>query len=117
MDSLFSNAQAKEAFFSTTGTSNFDAIVQICSSIDRCGYSFLPGRKMRTLMSMTGASDAAWCEFSDSWNRLGLDQYMRDGGRYRRRRHAVYSALGKSDYAHREPDQPHYQSLDTFRAR
>jgi hypothetical protein len=112
MDSLFSNAQAKEAFQSATSTSNFDAIVQICSSIVQYGYSFLPGRKTRALMPARGADDAAWQEFSESWNRLGLDQYMRDGGRYRSRRHAVYSALSTSDYAHREPNQPHYQSLD-----
>lgn len=112
MASLFSNPQAREAFLSTTGTSNLDSIVQICSSIDKQGYSFLPGRKTRALLPAGGAEDAAWQEFANSWNRLGLDQYMRDGGRYRRRRHAVYSALGTSGYAHREPEQPHYQSLD-----
>ena len=49
--------------------------------------------------------------FADSWNRLELDTYMADGGRYRRRRHATYAARpdGRSSA---QPHQPHYQALD-----
>ena len=38
------------------------------------------------------ATLADWTAFADSWNRLELDTYMADGGRYRRRRHATYEA-------------------------
>ena len=31
----------------------------------------------------------AWSRFAESWDRLESDTYMADGGRYRRRRHAV----------------------------
>lgn len=48
--------------------------------------------------------------FRDSWNRLELDTYMADGGRYRRRRHAVY-ALGPEQVT-RLPHQAHWQSRD-----
>lgn len=51
-----------------------------------------------------------WAQFENSWTDLPADQYMADQGRYRRRRHAVYSVTGSD--LRREPDQPHYQSLD-----
>jgi hypothetical protein len=35
---------------------------------------------------------AGWDAFADSWNDLGLDRFMADGGRYRRRRFAAFSA-------------------------
>ena len=47
--------------------------------------------------------------FVDSWNGLPLDEDMADGGRYRRRRHAVYPA--EAGGLTRQPNQPHYQSL------
>ena len=55
-------------------------------------------------------SDPEWKGFAESWNRLGLDRYMADGGRYRRRRHAAL-AITPGAIA-RKPHQPHYQSRD-----
>jgi hypothetical protein len=51
-----------------------------------------------------------WTAFAASWDDLGPDTYMADGGRYRKRRHAVFSA--DAGGIHREPAQPHYQSRD-----
>lgn len=53
-----------------------------------------------------------WKSFSDSWNNMPLDEYMADGGRYRRRRYAVLSAQSATSKIQLEPHQPHYQSLD-----
>ena len=50
-------------------------------------------------------------EFLDSWNRLEQDQYMADGGKYRKRRHATY-AVRPGEIAQLMPYQPHYQTLD-----
>ena len=50
--------------------------------------------------------------FLDSWNRLEEDQYMADGGRYRKRRHATYAIDGAGQRARLMPYQPHYQTLD-----
>ena len=50
--------------------------------------------------------------FLDSWNRLEQDQYMADGGRYRKRRHATYAITGAGQRARRMPYQPHYQTVD-----
>ena len=51
-------------------------------------------------------------EFLDSWNRLEQDQYMADGGKYRKRRHAVYAIQNAGETARRMPYQPHYQTVD-----
>ncbi len=63
---------------------------------------------MRPLLAEAGLSD--WDAFARSWNDLGPDVYMADGGRYRKRRHAVY-AVGEQGII-RQPAQPHYQSRD-----
>jgi hypothetical protein len=49
-----------------------------------------------------------WDGFADSWNDLGEDQYMADGGRYRRRRYAIFEVT--KDDIRRLPHQPHYQA-------
>ena len=53
---------------------------------------------------------AGWETFAASWNDLGLDTFMADGGRYRRRRFAAFAvAPGRLE---RKPHQPHWQSRD-----
>jgi hypothetical protein len=73
------------------------------------GFAFVAAREMRGVLGAHGRlSD--WDAFAASWNDLGLDTYMADGGRYRKRRHAVF-AVGPAGTA-RLPHQPHYQSRD-----
>ena len=82
----------------------------LTSAIAQNGYTFVHAAEMRELFAATGAlSD--WRAFAASWNDLELDHYMADGGRYRRRRHAVYAASSAGTIA-RGPHQPHYQSRD-----
>jgi hypothetical protein len=50
--------------------------------------------------------------FLDSWNRLEQDQYMADGGKYRKRRHAAYAISNAGQQAQLMPYQPHYQTVD-----
>lgn len=50
--------------------------------------------------------------FLDSWNSLEEDQYMADGGRYRKRRHAIFATHGSIGAPVLMPYQPHYQTLD-----
>ena len=45
-----------------------------------------------------------------SWNDLPPDAYLRDGGRYRRRRHASYVVRG--DRVEAAPHRAHWQSLE-----
>jgi hypothetical protein len=69
------------------------------------GYVFVTGSELRARLEP--ASD--WAAFAASWDRLGIDTYMADGGRYRRRRHAIFDAVGGIA---RAPHGPHYQSVD-----
>jgi hypothetical protein len=79
-------------------------------AIDQDGYAFIQGADMRIQLEPFGRLDD-WQAFTDSWNRLRVDTYMADGGRYRRRRHAVFAA-GPGLAITREPHQPHFQPID-----
>ena len=80
----------------------------IAALIARDGFAFVHEAEMRGVLEAAGSED--WHAFAESWNDLGLDTYMADGGRYRRRRHAAFSA-GPGGIA-RLPARPHYQSRD-----
>jgi hypothetical protein len=82
----------------------------LTAAISRDGYAFVQADAMRTLLGGAGAL-ADWEAFSQSWSALALDTYMADGGRYRRRRHAVFGARPEGAIE-RRPHQPHYQTLD-----
>jgi hypothetical protein len=83
---------------------------QLQSAIEQDGFAFVHGAAMRDLLSAQG-SLADWDQVADSWNRLELDAYMADGGRYRRRRHATYTAPAGADIS-RAVHQPHFQTRD-----
>jgi hypothetical protein len=72
------------------------------------GFVHAEAPDMRLLLHARGLAD--WDGFAASWNDLGVDTYMADGGRYRRRRYAAFSAGG--DGIRRKAHQPHYQSRD-----
>ena len=76
--------------------------------IARDGFAFVHADEMRDRLTRAG-SLADWPAFTASWNDLELDHYMADGGRYRRRRHAVFAAHAGGTID-RAPHQPHYQS-------
>jgi hypothetical protein len=63
---------------------------------------------MRAVLEAAGLRD--WETFATSWNHLGVDTFMADGGRYRRRRFAAFSASASG--IERKAHQPHYQSRD-----
>lgn len=74
------------------------------------GFAFVPAGQMRALLEARG-SLTDWPAFAASWEDLPVDEYMADRGRYRRRRHAVYS-VERSGAIRRQPPQPHFQALD-----
>jgi hypothetical protein len=72
------------------------------------GFVFVRGTPLRqTLETINPLLD--FDAFAASWNDLCLDTYMADGGRYRRRRHAIFSADAHATV--REPHAPHFQTL------
>ena len=85
----------------------FDALH---AALHRSGFAFVDGAAMRDIVRPFG-SLTDWSAFADSWNRLELDTYMADGGRYRLRRHATFAAPAAGTIT-RKPHQPHYQSVD-----
>lgn len=72
------------------------------------GFAQLGAAEMEPILTAAGLTD--WAGFAASWDDLGLDRFMADGGRYRRRRFAAFAA-GQDGIA-RKPHQPHYQSRD-----
>jgi hypothetical protein len=74
------------------------------------GYVFVAAEAMHQALASAGAlSD--WGDFASSWDALDLDTYMADGGRYRRRRHAVFATTADGAIR-RQAHQAHYQTLD-----
>jgi hypothetical protein len=80
----------------------------LAAAIARDGFAHVHAASMRASLERLGLRD--WEGFARSWDDLGLDTYMADGGRYRRRRHAAF-AVTDAGIA-RKPHQPHYQSRD-----
>jgi hypothetical protein len=73
------------------------------------GFIFVRGAAMRRMLA--GVHELSDLDaFAASWNDLPLDTYMADGGRYRRRRHAVYAADAHAIV--RGPHQPHFQGRE-----
>ncbi len=86
-----------------------DVLAPLAEHITREGFAFVRGREMKAALTQAGPL-TDWATFAASWDDLGLDTYMADGGRYRKRRHAVYAA--DSTGIRRKPHQAHYQSRD-----
>lgn len=82
----------------------------LAAAIKRQGYTFVDAARLRATLERYG-SLADWNAFAASWNDMPLDGYMADGGRYRRRRHAVF-AIEAGGRLLRQPHQAHYQSRE-----
>jgi hypothetical protein len=82
----------------------------LIARLRNAGFAFMSGGEMRGVLLDHGTLDD-WPAFAASWDDLGLDTYMADGGRYRKRRHATFAARPGGAIT-REPHQPHYQSRD-----
>ncbi len=76
----------------------------------RQGFALLPASEVRPWLLAHG-SLADWESFAASWEGMGQDRYMADGGRYRRRRHAVFASEPGGALA-RQPHRPHFQTTD-----
>jgi hypothetical protein len=79
------------------------------------GFAFARAQIMEPALAAWGLTE--FTAFAASWNDLGPDTYMADGGRYRRRRFAAFRARAgmdedPGDTLVRKPHQPHYQSTD-----
>jgi hypothetical protein len=74
------------------------------------GFAMLPGARLAALMGTAGS--AACVEaFAASWERLEVDSFMADGGRYRRRRIANFIARAGVPGHIRGAHRPHFQAV------
>ena len=78
---------------------------RIVEDLRRDGFALRSGKAMQVWL---GDAWNGWDAFAASWDDLPEDAYMADGGRYRRRRFAVFSICG--DKIARAAHQPHFQS-------
>ncbi|MEN9887973.1 MAG: hypothetical protein RL559_10 [Pseudomonadota bacterium] len=62
-----------------------------------------------SVAALAGVAPAQLQALADSWNDLPPDQYLKDGGRYRRRRHASLVVEGPA--ARAVPHRAHWQPL------
>ena len=60
--------------------------------------------------SLAGVAVGGFDALTESWDDLRADQYLKDGGRYRKRRHSCFVAEG--DALRQVPHRMHWQSLD-----
>ncbi len=64
------------------------------------------------LASLSGVATAGLQDWLPQWDRLPPDEYLRDGGRYRFRRHGCYILEVADGVLTRTPHRPHWQSTD-----
>jgi hypothetical protein len=62
------------------------------------------------LAALGGIDVVALHALDDSWNGLGPDRYLKDGGHYRRRRHSCFVVNDRTVV--QAPHRAHWQSLD-----
>ena len=71
------------------------------------GYAVL---SPRGVAEWSGASLDALHALNDTWNALPPDEYLKDGGRYRRRRHACFVVEGAE--VRQAPHRAHWQPVE-----
>jgi hypothetical protein len=77
------------------------------------GLSLLqPDELMRTLPIPAALWERHWPTLADSWNRLPPDAHLRDGGRYRMRRHGCFVQNLADQTLRPAPHRAHWQPLD-----
>jgi hypothetical protein len=83
----------------------YTPLADAAAALRKDGYALLQPQDVATL---AGLPLAALDALIPSWNGLQPDQYLKDGGRYRRRRHACFIQDGRhlTQTAHRAHWQP-----------
>jgi hypothetical protein len=80
----------------------------LLAAVAEQGFARMPGRALEARL---GQPPAALAAFAASWERLETDRFMADGGRYRRRRHANFTARAGLPGHRRGEHRPHFQAV------
>lgn len=79
---------------------------ELGSVLLRQGYAVVAAPQVGALTGVDLRDLHAWCPL---WDALPADNYLRDGGRYRRRRHSCFVVQG--DQVTQMPHRPHWQPV------
>lgn len=79
---------------------------QVLATVHRQGYAVLAAT---TVAELAGCAPAALRVLEPSWSDLPPDAYLKDGGRYRRRRHA--SCIAEAGQLQAVPHRAHWQPV------
>ena len=91
----------------TTSVPPYTAPGHISAALHGDGYALL---SPQTLCTLIGCEPAALAALTPDWDTLALDGYLKDGGRYRRRRHSCFVQDGAS--LQQTPHRAHWQPLE-----
>lgn len=80
---------------------------ELDATLQQQGYAVLSGASVAAL---TGASTVDLAALEPFWDDLPPDAYLKDGGRYRRRRHACFVVVGER--VTQAPHRAHWQPLE-----
>src|SRR5713226_5558812 len=72
-----------------------DPLAAIAGMLSRDGFAFVRAPEMQALLETAGLRD--WGSFAATWDDLGVDAYMADGGRHRRRDRAQAASAALSE--------------------
>jgi hypothetical protein len=75
------------------------------------GYAVLDAAQLGVLLgTLPGMAERALAQWAPGWSRLAPDQYLRDGGRYRQRRHGSFVIDGAQVAP--APHRAHWQPVE-----
>jgi hypothetical protein len=75
------------------------------------GYAVVDAAQVELLMGVVaGVGERAFAHWAATWNHLAPDNYLRDGGRYRQRRHGSFVIDGERVAA--APHRAHWQPVE-----
>jgi len=90
---------------STANPPPLTALSDLHAQLHTAGYAVMDAASLSTLSTVAPVQLAAWNRF---WDDLPSDRYLRDGGRYRRRRHGsfIVDEIAVAGVPHRAHWQP-----------
>lgn len=91
----------------TTYAPPFTALADLAGALSSSGYALLPPSDVATL---AGCGIAELNALIPSWDYLAQDNYLKDGGNYRRRRHSCFIDNGAGLML--TPHRPHWQPVE-----
>ncbi|MCU0924537.1 MAG: 2OG-Fe dioxygenase family protein [Hydrogenophaga sp.] len=82
-------------------------LTELDRQLQQHGFALISADDVKTWLA---ASTADLDRLHQSWNDLPPDEYLKDGGRYRRRRHSCFTVNG--DQVEQVPHRAHWQPLE-----